>query len=84
MGVGGGDDWRVRAGRAPGDTHDTRYDAWENGNRAGPKLNRGERPLTGQSEESLRFHSTFRRQFRSSASKVPFSEVGSLRAREEP
>ena len=40
------------------------------------KLNRWERLPTGQSEEALRFHSTFRRQFQSSATKVPFSEVG--------
>ena len=40
------------------------------------KLNRGERPPTGQSEEALRFRCWFRRQFQSSATKVPFSEVG--------
>ena len=40
------------------------------------KLNRHERPPTGQSEEALRFRCWFRRQFQSSATKVPFSEVG--------
>ena len=40
------------------------------------KLNRGERPPTGQSEEALWFRCRFRRQFQSSATKVPFSEAG--------
>ena len=47
----------------------------ENGSEGNAKLNRDERPPTGQSEEALRFHSTFRRQFRSSISKVPLLEV---------
>ncbi len=40
------------------------------------KLNRGDRPPTGQSEEALRFRCWFRRQFQSSVTKVPFSEAG--------
>ena len=40
------------------------------------KLNRDERPPTGLSEEALWFRCWFRRQFQSSATKVPFSEVG--------
>ena len=48
----------------------------ENGSGGNAKLNRDERPPTGQSEEALRFHSTFRRQFQLAATKVPFLEVG--------
>ena len=40
------------------------------------KLNRGERPPTGQSEEALWFRCRFRRLFQLPATKVPFSEAG--------
>ena len=40
------------------------------------KLNRGERPSTGQLGEALWFRCSFRRQFQSPATKVPFSEPG--------
>ena len=43
---------------------------------ADPKLNRGGRPPTGQLGEALCFRCRFRRQFQSSAMKVPFSEPG--------
>ena len=43
---------------------------------ADPKLNRSERPPTGQSREAIRFRCWFRRRFQSTASKVPFSESG--------
>ena len=39
------------------------------------KLNRGERPPTGQLGEAIRFRCWFRREFQSSARKVPFLEV---------
>ena len=43
---------------------------------ADPKLNRDERPPTGQLEEALWFRCRFRRRFQFAASKVPFSESG--------
>ena len=40
------------------------------------KLNRGERPSTGQLGEALWFRCWFRHRFQSSATEVPFSESG--------